>query len=336
MALTLSFPSRSHLWAEVVTSRGQRVFVATDEVLQVGAQVALSIEAPELPMPLGAVVTVQGVRPPAGGYQGGVWVLVDQPTVARLKALLGALKEEAQQQRVSGRTEPRADCDFPAKVTSPQLVDDCSVKSLSPHGLTLKAPVTTAPGKVLGLSVTLPDGEAKLSGTVMWVRTELKLAGLRLIALDSVTEVRLGNVVTSLTTSKAEAGANTGLTVVVADDDPSIVEFMTRVATRAGHRVLRADRGDKALELVRHEKPQLVFLDVLMPGLDGLEVARAIRADASLSGVPTVLLSAMAEGRLAEAARAAGAVDFLIKPMNLEAVRELLQRWLPSGATVKR
>lgn len=331
MPLKLSLSSRAHLWAEVVMARGDRVFVPTDDDLAVGSQTGLSIEAPELPSSLTCVVTVQGVRPAAGTLKRGVWVKIDEATVAKLQALVGMHQRDEQAQRVAGRTEPRVDCDFPARVLSASMAGagECAVKSISPHGLTLKAPFVTAPGKVISISVTLPDGDANLTGTVMWIRAELQLCGLRLIALDSVTEVRLEKVVNSLSASKAEAAPQTGYTVVVADDDPSILDFLTRVATKAGHRVVRTDRGDKALELVRHEKPQLVFLDVLMPGLDGLEVAKAIRNDATLTGIPVVLLSAMGEARLAEAVRSSGAVDFLTKPMKLEAVRGLMARLLP-------
>jgi CheY-like chemotaxis protein len=329
MPLKLSFPSRAHLWAEVVMSRGDRVFVATDEKLETGSQTGLSVEAPELHTSITCVVTVQGTRPSTPTLKSGVWVKVDEATVARLQSLLGAASKDEDKQRVTGRAEPRVDCDFPARVTSPLVVTDGRVKSISPHGLTLKAGFTTAPGKVLSLTVTLPDGDAMLSGTVMWIRTELQLCGLRLIGLDSITEVRLEKTVTSMWASKAEALPQTGYTVVVADDDPSILDFLTRVTTKAGHRVVRTDRGDKALELVRQEKPQLVFLDVLMPGLDGLEVAKAIRTDATLMGTPVVLLSAMGEARLADAVRSSGATDFLTKPMKLEAVRGLMARLLP-------
>lgn len=331
MPLKLTFPSRAHLWAEVVMPRGDRVFVATEETLATGSQIGLSLEAPELPTSITCVVTVQGTRPAMPTMRGGVWVKVDEATVARLQSLIGAASKD-EQARVAGRTEPRVDCDFPAKVMTPQAVGECAVKSISPHGITLRAPFTTSPGKVLGFVVTLPDGDATLSGTVMWVRPELKLCGLRLIGLDSITEVRLEKTVTSLSASKAEAAPLSGLTIVLADDDPSILDFLTRVCTKAGHRVVRTDRGDKALELVRQEKPQLVFLDVLMPGLDGLEVAKAIRSDATMSGLPVVLLSAMGEARLADAVRTSGATDFLTKPMKLEAVRGLLSRLLPPAA----
>ena len=96
------------------------------------------------------------------------------------------------------------------------------------------------------------------------------------------------------------------------------------MVTKAGHRVLRAERGDVALELIRKEKPDLIFLDVLMPGLDGLEVCRAIRADATLASTPVFLLSAMGEDRLIAAAKTAQADGYLTKPMRLDAVRALL------------
>ena len=119
-----------------------------------------------------------------------------------------------------------------------------------------------------------------------------------------------------------------GATVVIADDDTSILDFASRVVSKAGFRVVRAERGDLALEAVRREKPALVLLDVLMPGLDGLEVCTAIRADALLRGTPVVLLSAMGEARLADAVQLAGANDYLTKPMRLEALRALVQKYV--------
>jgi two-component system alkaline phosphatase synthesis response regulator PhoP len=79
-----------------------------------------------------------------------------------------------------------------------------------------------------------------------------------------------------------------------------------------------------ALELIRKERPDLVFLDVLMPGLDGLEVCKAIRADATLARTPVILLSAMGEDRLIAAAKNAKADGYLTKPMRLDAMRTLL------------
>jgi two-component system alkaline phosphatase synthesis response regulator PhoP len=67
-----------------------------------------------------------------------------------------------------------------------------------------------------------------------------------------------------------------------------------------------------------------VFLDVLMPGLDGLEVCKAIRADVALAKTPVILLSAMGEDRLRAAAQASGADGYLTKPMRLDMMRAIL------------
>jgi CheY-like chemotaxis protein len=177
---------------------------------------------------------------------------------------------------------------------------------------------------VVGLTLQLPDGtEALVSGLVMWTRPELTLAGVRLQKADPTTEGRIAESVAALL-QQAPGAAAAARTVLVADDDPSILDFTSRVVTKAGHRVVRAERGDVALDLVRTERPSLVLLDVLMPGLDGLEVCRAIRADAALAKTPVLLVSAMGEDRLASAVRDAGADGYLTKPMRLEALRAVL------------
>ena len=158
---------------------------------------------------------------------------------------------------------------------------------------------------------------------VMWTRAELKLAGLKLLQLEEAVAQRVAAAVSGLLAKKSSGPAG-GFVVLVADDDPSILDFTSRVVTKAGHRVLRADRGDVALELVRKERPALVLLDVLMPGLDGLEVCRAIRADAALAKTPVLLVSAMGEERLVAATRDAGADGYLTKPMRLDALRAVL------------
>jgi CheY-like chemotaxis protein len=204
------------------------------------------------------------------------------------------------------------------------VLNGCATKSLSVHGLTLKTSQPLAKDGHVGLALQLPDGtEALVNAQVMWTRTELMLSGLKLTQLDAMTEKRLQSAVEVLQ-GKRSVGPSLARTVLVADDDPSILDFTSRVVTKAGHRVVRAERGDTALELVRKERPDLVFLDVLMPGLDGLEVCKAIRADATLARTPVILLSAMGEDRLVAAAKTAGADGYLTKPMRLDAMRALL------------
>lgn len=321
MALRLHFLARARLWSEVVVSGGERVFVPTTEAMAPGARVSVEIDTPELDEPIHVTAVVQQLRPLAIGQAAGVLVKLDEASLEKVRALVADHDDAA---RVAGRAEPRADCDLPARVVRPVVMNGCSTKSLSAHGITLKTPQPLVKDGQVALALQLPDGtEATLCATVLWTRADLSLAGLKLIEVDPTMEKRLLYAIEVLLGQRTQ-GPSLARTVLVADDDPSILDFTSRVVTKAGHRVVRAERGDVALELVRKERPDLVFLDVLMPGLDGLEVCKAIRADATLSRTPVILLSAMGEDRLIAAARAAKADGYLTKPMRLDAMRALL------------
>jgi CheY-like chemotaxis protein len=321
MALKLHFLARARLWSEVVVSGGDRVFVPTTEALLPGAVVSVEIDAPEFATAILVNATVQQVRAPTPGHPSGVLVKLDETSLEKCRALVADHDTAA---RIAGRTEPRADCDLSARVLRPQVMNGCATKSLSVHGVTLKTPQPLEQDAQLGLALQLPDGtEAMVSAVVMWTRADLSLAGLKLLEIDSTMEIRLLYAVEVLLGQRTLA-RGLARAVLVADDDPSILDFTSRVVTKAGHRVIRAERGDVALELVRKERPDLVFLDVLMPGLDGLEVCKAIRADAALARTPVILLSAMGEERLIAAAKTAGADGYLTKPMRLDAMRAVL------------
>jgi CheY-like chemotaxis protein/Tfp pilus assembly protein PilZ len=333
-SLKLKFLARSRLWAEVVLPKGERVFVPTTEPLAPGAPVSVDVEAPELTEALTVTGIVQAVRPFDGQSPAGVYVQVSLESVEKCRGLVGATRAESA--RTAGRTEARVDCELAARLLSADAKREAVVKSLSLHGLTVKSQDPLAKGAAVTLAVTLPDrSEVLLGAQVVWTREDLTLAGLHLTLLDADTERRLSAAVESLQVLKTEQDAppHAGL-VVVADDDPSILDFTSRVVTKAGHRVVRADRGDLALELIRKDKPDLVFLDVLMPGLDGLEVCRAVRADAALADLPVVLLSAMGEQRLAEAAESVGATAWLTKPMRIDAMRALLDAYVGRSSLV--
>lgn len=111
--------------------------------------------------------------------------------------------------------------------------------------------------------------------------------------------------------------------IVVADDDADIRRLVTFVLRRRGYTVVEAADGDEALAAIRRERPDLVVLDVMMPGLTGPEVARAVAADPTLSATPVILLSAKGQASEVAAGLASGAREYLIKPF---APRELAMR----------
>lgn len=325
MNLRLHFALRTRLWAEVVHSRGERVFVATTEALKPGDAVLIDVEAPEVTGALSLSGVVVSLRPAVANFPAGVQVNLDEASVKRCELAIGAQKEVPF--RTAARLEQRADCSLAARVLSPSAVEGCTVRNLSANGLTLQAAVVLQPGAEVSLSLSLPEIEVLLSAQVMWARDDLALLGLKVTAIDPAHASKVADFVQRALENVAPPKTSAP-TVVVADDDPSILDFMSRVLTKAGCRVVRADRGDTALELVRLERPVMVFLDVLMPGADGFEVCRAIRADAVLKSTPVVLLSAMGEDRLVATAATVQASATLTKPMRIDAVRALLEKYV--------
>ena len=85
-------------------------------------------------------------------------------------------------------------------------------------------------------------------------------------------------------------------TVLVVDDEPHIIEVVCDYLKQAGYRVVTAGDGQTALTLARHEHPDLVVLDLMLPGgLDGLDVCRSLRQDPGLADVPIIMLTARVE-----------------------------------------
>jgi len=125
--------------------------------------------------------------------------------------------------------------------------------------------------------------------------------------------------------------------VLVVDDDPSIRYLLEVVLSADGHQVVQAETAREALEYLRRETPDLIVLDVVMPGMDGLTLLGRIRAVRRLAKVPVILLTG--GGReLGEVGRALGADLFLEKPVTgrrlRQAVEGLLSRegfLLPGG-----
>ena len=113
--------------------------------------------------------------------------------------------------------------------------------------------------------------------------------------------------------------------VLVAEDDEDILEMVVFDLEDEGYEVLTARDGVAAIALALERRPDLVLLDVAMPGLDGYEVTRRLRAEKSMSGTPVVLLTARAQVRDVILGFEAGANDYVTKPFRPEELRTRLQ-----------
>jgi DNA-binding response OmpR family regulator len=113
--------------------------------------------------------------------------------------------------------------------------------------------------------------------------------------------------------------------VLVAEDDEDILEMVVFDLEDEGYEVLTARDGDAALALALERRPDLVLLDVAMPGLDGYEVTRRLRVEEVTKGTPVVLLTARAQVRDVIRGFEAGANDYVTKPFRPEELRTRLQ-----------
>ncbi len=110
-------------------------------------------------------------------------------------------------------------------------------------------------------------------------------------------------------------GELTGLVLLV-DDNPSVLDLVSRRLERDGHVVLTASDGASALRAAVREKPDLVLLDLMMPGMSGLEVLRRLRAVPATARLPVIMISALDEVEAAVRSIEAGADDYLAKPLD--------------------
>ena len=121
----------------------------------------------------------------------------------------------------------------------------------------------------------------------------------------------------------ADAGTGAAGTVLVVDDDPAARRLLAHHLTREGFRVEEAADGDAALRRAREGRPDVITLDVLMPGMDGWAVLTALKADPEVAAIPVVMLSVVDEKHIGFAL---GAADYLTKPIAREQLVAVLKK----------
>lgn len=116
--------------------------------------------------------------------------------------------------------------------------------------------------------------------------------------------------------------------ILLAEDDNTLAGLFAEFLQSLGYRTTVTRNGDEALKQSRREKPNLILMDVQMPEMDGLEATRRLRADATFTAVPIVILTAMAMPGDRERCLTAGANEYLSKPVKLMELGQVIQRQL--------
>jgi diguanylate cyclase (GGDEF)-like protein len=127
----------------------------------------------------------------------------------------------------------------------------------------------------------------------------------------------------AVATMKARQGrrmTNAIPTILVVDDSPGNIEFLEMVLG-GDHEILFASSGEEALELALAEGPDLILLDVVMPGMDGFETCRQLKADPRTADIPVIFVTAMSHEDEETRGLELGAIDFISKPLSPAIVR---------------
>ncbi len=118
--------------------------------------------------------------------------------------------------------------------------------------------------------------------------------------------------------------------ILIADDDPMIIRLLEIKISQQGYDVITAEDGLQALDTALDQLPDLIVLDGMMPGLDGLEVLRRLRQNPATENTPIILLTARDQLEDVEEALSSGASTYLVKPVNPQDLIATIDGYLTS------
>ena len=136
--------------------------------------------------------------------------------------------------------------------------------------------------------------------------------------------------------SAARPQAPRGATMLVVDDSPTIRNVLSRMLEDEGYKVSTVDSGEQALAKARELSPALIFLDIVMPGMNGFAVLRTLRKDEQTQAIPIVMISGNLQATEQFYVQRFGADDFMKKPFGRAEVYERIQQLVESGRVPRR
>jgi len=117
--------------------------------------------------------------------------------------------------------------------------------------------------------------------------------------------------------------------ILVVEDSATNIYLIDYALSHAGYEIIKAETGEAGVELALKERPDLILMDILLPGIDGLEATRRIRRSEAGKDIPIVALTANAMTGDRERALAAGCTGYLEKPVNPDTIIQEIEAFLP-------
>ncbi|MDQ2960798.1 MAG: response regulator [Candidatus Dormibacteraeota bacterium] len=122
--------------------------------------------------------------------------------------------------------------------------------------------------------------------------------------------------------------------ILVVDDDPRLLHVVCMYLGIEGYEVTMAANGEDALAAIETQHPDLVILDIMMPGMDGIEACERIRGNPGTADLPVIMFSALSGDQDVERARLAGANHLITKPFNLVGLGSVVKTFFDSDSPV--
>src|SRR3989304_2140144 len=116
--------------------------------------------------------------------------------------------------------------------------------------------------------------------------------------------------------------------ILVADDEPNLVRSLTFILQKEGYATASAANGEEALEKIKQSKPDLVFLDVMMPQKNGYEVCKEVKQEPDLRSINIIILQAKGQEADQEQGSGPAGNEFISKPFGLQEILARVKKWL--------
>jgi CheY-like chemotaxis protein len=136
--------------------------------------------------------------------------------------------------------------------------------------------------------------------------------------------------------NKPRVGARSGTRVLIIDDSPTIVTVLRKMMQQNDYRTFEAYSAEEALDLVQRERPDIIFLDIVLPGMDGFSALRTFRRDPSTKDVPIIMISGNAQATEQFYVQRIGADDFMKKPFSRAEVFARIERLVDAEGIPRR
>ncbi len=184
-------------------------------------------------------------------------------------------------------------------------------------------PSTTRKYGGTGLGLAISRKFCQLMGGELSVRSELGKGSAFTVTLPAqVAEEKVEQAAAAVAAFRGPAEG--ALTVLVIDDDPAVRELVTRSLAKEGFRVVTAADGASGLELARRRQPDVITLDVMMPGMDGWAVLNELKADSALADIPVIMMTIVDDRNMGFAL---GASEYFTKPIDWKRLATALKKY---------